>query len=293
MNSYLTHLMRPLRPLKLAVQRLLAHDGVEIAGFMAYTGLVSLFPFVIFLFALAGFLGTQETAQQVLNASFDLLPTEVARTLSPVVREIFSDRTPGLLTFGIIGTIWVTSSGVDALRVGVLRGFELEENRPFWKRRLLGFAIVAMGAVGALAASAIVVVAPLVLNYLKTITPISELFLLLSTLLRLGLATGLLAGVMALSYRYLPPQPVAWHKVWPGAWFASILWVALASLFSFYLSQSGDYSRTYGSLGGVMITLLFLHVSAMLFLLGVEFSAVTAARRAAASKKVASPATGD
>lgn len=290
MKPWLKRILKPFRPFWLATTRMLAHDGVEIAGFIAYTGLVALFPFIIFLFSLAGFLGTEETAEQVLNAAFAQLPREVASTLAPVVEEIFTRRTPGLLTVGIIGTLWVTSSAVDTLRMGVLRGFELKETRPIWKRRLFSFAVVAVGAVGTLAAGAFVVVAPLVLNYLKTITPISELFIVVSTLLRLGLALCLIAAVMALSYRYLPPRPIAWAKVWPGAWLAAFLWVALASLFSFYLSQSVDYSRTYGSLGGVMITLLFLHVSAMLFLLGVEYSAVTAARRNAASKKVASAA---
>ncbi len=291
--SVVRRFLRPVRPLWLAVQRLLAHDGVEIAGFIAYTGLVSLFPFIIFLFSLAGFLGTVETAQTITHTAFEFLPDEVAGTLQPIIEEIFLHRQPGLITFGIFGTLWVTSAGVEALRLGVMRGFEIRETRPFWKKRLIGLLFVGFGALGALAASALVVIAPLLMHSLQAITPLPALFVPIATLLRLSLAMLLLSGLFALSYRYLPPRPLAWQKVWPGAVLAAALWIALASLFSFYLSQSGSYTRTYGSLGGVMLTLLFLHVSAMLFLLGVEFSAVIAARRSAATQKLASPARGD
>lgn len=274
----------PFRPLTLSVLRLMRHDGIEIAGFIAYTGLVSLFPFVIFLFSLAGFIGSVETAEAVTNAAFAQLPDEVARTLAPIVREIFTRYQPGLMTLGIIGTLWVTSSGIEALRMGCLRSWEMRETRPFWKRRLTSFAFVAIGAVASLSASAIVVVAPIVIRHLHAALDWPDGVVALTSVLRMALAAGLLASTMALLYRYLPPTPIAWKRVWPGAWLASFLWIALASLFSYYLSQSADYSVTYGSLGGVVITLLFLHVSAILFLLGVEYNAVLAhGRRTAAS----------
>lgn len=293
MLTWLRLQLRPLRPLALAGRRLMAHDGIEIAGFIAYTGLVSLFPFVIFLFALAGFLGDTTTAQTIVGAAFEQLPREVAQTLSPIIADIFKNEQPGLMTLGIVGTLWVTSSGVEALRVGCSRSWEIAEKRPLWRRRLTSFAFVAVGAISALAASLIVVVAPLVLHYIQTLVTIPAIFLVVATALRIGLAFVLMACTMALLYRYLPMRTIAWKRVFPGAWLASALWIVLATLFSFYLSRSGDYSVTYGSLGGVVITLLFLHFSAIIFLFGVEYSAVLAYRRAAATEKVASPRRAD
>lgn len=275
-----------------AGKRMVAHDGVEIAGFIAYTGLVSLFPFVIFLFALAGFLGDTQTAETVMSAAFEQLPREVANTLSPIVRDIFSQHQPGLMTLGIVGTLWVTSSGIEALRMGCARSWEVKETRPLWHKRLTSIAYVAVGAFGALGGSLIVVVAPLVLDYIRTLVMIPAIFIVLATVLRIGLAAALMAGTLALLYRYLPAKNIAWRKVWPGALLAALLWIILASLFSFYLSQSGDYSVTYGSLGGIVITLLFLHFSAMIFLFGVEYAAVMA-YRGAATQKVASAAPND
>lgn len=293
MLTWLKFQLRPFRPLWLAVRRLIAHDGIEIAGFIAYTGLVSLFPFVIFLFALAGFTGDTSTAEYVMNAAFEQLPNEVARTLSPIVREIFTSEQPGLMTIGIVGTLWVTSSGIEALRMGVARSWEIKETRPLWRRRLTAFAYVAIGAFSALSATSIIVIAPLLLQYLQTLVVIPALFVIVATILRLICAAALLALTLAILYRYLPARTIAWKRVWPGAWLASILWIILASLFSYYLSQSGDYSVTYGSLGGVVITLLFLHFSAIIFLLGVEYSAVVAYRRTATSEKIASARRAD
>lgn len=294
MLRWLKKRLRPFRPLTLAFRRLVAHDGIEIAGFIAYTGLVSLFPFAIFLFALAGFVGDAHTAEAVMNAAFEQLPREVAGTIAPIITDIFKQPQPGLMTLGIVGTLWVTSSGIEALRIGCSRSWEIKETRPFWKRRLTSVFFVTIGAISALAANLIVVVGPLVLGHIQQLVTVPELFVVIATLLRIGVAACLLAGTLALLYRYLPKRPIAWRRVFPGAWLASFLWITLASLFSFYLSNSGDYSVTYGSLGGIVITLLFLHFSAIIFLFGVEYAAVLAYRRErSTTEKVAHPRRAD
>ncbi len=294
MSIWLKKRLRPLRPLTLAWRRLVAHDGIEISGFIAYTGLVSLFPFAIFLFALAGFVGDTHTAQAVVDAAFEQLPREVARTLAPIITDIFKQPQPGLMTLGIVGTLWVTSSGIEALRVGCARSWEIKETRPFWKRRLTSIIFVTIGAIGALAANLIIVAAPLVLAHIQKLITIPQAFVIVTTLLRVGLAGCLLAGTLALLYRYLPRRPIAWRRVFPGAWLASFLWIILASLFSFYLSGTGDYSMTYGSLGGIVITLLFLHFSAVIFLFGVEYAAVLAYRlERSPTERLATPRRAD
>lgn len=281
MFHLLRHYTRPLMPLGWTIRRLLRHDGIEIAGFIAYTGLVALFPFVIFLLALAGFLGTEDTAQALIRTGFTLLPPEVARTLTPIVREIFTRPQPGLLTVGIVGTLWITSSGIEALRMGCRRSWEMEETRPLWLRRLTSIGFVALGAAGALLAGMFVVVAPLLLHWLGQQIALPALLFFLATALRLLLAALLLGGTIGVLYRYLPPRRIAWRHVWPGAIIAALLWIMLASLFSYYLRHVGNYTVTYGSLGGVVITLLFLHFSAIIFLLGNEYNAMRAVGRGA------------
>lgn len=263
----------PLRPLRFAAKRLVADDGIEVSGFIAYTGLVSLFPFIIFLFALAGFIGQTARAQLVVEQLLGTLPPEVAATIAPIVKEVLATPQPGLLTFGIVGTLWVTSSGVEALRMGLSRAYDVEEKRPFWRRRLTSFAFVVMGAVAALLFTLLMVVAPLGEQWLARQVEYPVLLTLCSVLLRLLVTANLLAGVLAFFYRVLPNHRIAWRAAWPGAWMAAFAWIGLASLFSIYLTGAGNYAVTYGSLGGIVITLLFLHVSTIIILFGAEYNA--------------------
>lgn len=251
----------------------MADDGIEVSGFIAYTGLVSLFPFVIFLFALAGFIGQTMRAQQAVANILDTLPDEVARTLAPIVNEVLASPQPGLLTLGILGTLWVTSSGVEALRMGLNRAYDTTETRPFWRRRITSFLFVVMGACAALVFTLMMVAAPMAERWLMTQVQMPWLLLVVSMTLRLLLTANLLALMLAFFYRVLPNHRIRWRAAWPGAWMAAFLWILVASLFSVYLANAGNYAVTYGSLGGVVITLLFLHVTAVIVLFGAEYNA--------------------
>lgn len=248
-------------------------DGIEVAGFIAYTGLVSLFPFVIFLFALAGFVGETDRAQMAVEQMFAQLPGEVARTIRPIVDEVLRSEQPGLMTLGIVGTLWVTSSGIEALRMGLNRAYDCEESRPMWRRRMTSFVFVVMGAVAAMLLAVMMVGAPLAEAWLKRNVEFPDALLVLSVLVRVSITASVLGFIFAFFYRVLPNHRIRWRDAWPGAWIAAFSWIALASLFSVYLTNAGNYAVTYGSLGGVVITLLFMHFSAIIVLFGAEYNA--------------------
>ena len=86
--------------------RLTEHDGLMVAGYMAFAAFTTLFPFLIFLAALVSVLGTRETADQIVEGMFLFLPDDVARTLAPAVHEVMAGRRGGLLTFGVLATLW-------------------------------------------------------------------------------------------------------------------------------------------------------------------------------------------
>lgn len=258
--------------LKGAAGDLVQNDGIEIGGFIAYTALVSLFPFTIFLFALAGFVGQTQLAEEFVTGALQSLPTQVADTLMPILAEILGTQKASLLTVGIIGTLWATSSGVEALRIGLNRAYDVKETRPMWKRRLHSFGFVVVIACVVLLASFLIIIWPVVLKWLSERMYIPLDVILTSNVVRYLATFGLLVGFMSVLYRYLPNRIGERHYVWPGALLATGMWVGMASLFSLYLVNFGNYSVTYGSLGGVVITLLFLHVSAIVFIFGAEFN---------------------
>jgi membrane protein len=259
-----------------AAYRLVMEDeGLELSGYIAFTAFIALFPFLIFLAALAGFLGDQSTADGFIEAMFQFMPDDVAATLAPAVLEVIGSRKGGLLTFGIVSTLWVSSSGIEALRAGLNRAYGVREERPIWWLRLQSLAFVIAGALIIFFLSLAVILGPIVWDLLRPLVggASEDEAELMWTVARYALATALLWGALMLLHRWLPNTKQAFRRVLPGVCVTVVLWLTGASLFSLYLGYLADYSVVYGSLGGVAITLVFFYVTAVIFIFGAEFNA--------------------
>jgi len=256
------------------VKRFFDHEGPSLAGYMAFSALLALFPFVVFLISLAGLLGETDQVQDFMAYAFEYLPVEVGRALYPVVSAVMlQPPKDGVLTISILGTLWVSSSGVEALRTAVDRAYGVPDRRPFWWRRLQGLAFVVVGAMAIIVAMITIVIGPLIWNAVNYLFEIpDDVFGLYNTLRYATGALGLFLVICVL-FRFLPNVRQKWYHVLPGALLACSSWLLVATAFSVYLSNVGDYSMTYGSLGGVIAALMFFFVSAMVFVLGAELNA--------------------
>ena len=274
-----------IRILYRAIWRLVMIDeGMELSGYIAFSAFLSLFPFLIFLAALAGFLGTSETAPEIIEAMFRFLPADVAETLAPAVREVIGARQGGLLTFGILATLWFSSNGVEALRTGLNRAYDVTEQRSIWWLRLQSMAFVIGGGLIILFLSLAVILGPLVWRVLgPTVDQLLETRLVFGTA-RYALAAVLLLASLLLLHRWLPNTRQDFMRILPGVCATTALWLIGAVLFSWYVGHLADYAAFYGSLGGVAITLMFFYVTAIVFIFGAELNAVwreeTSRRRA-------------
>ncbi|MCW0236402.1 MAG: YihY/virulence factor BrkB family protein [Ferrovibrio sp.] len=258
----------------------------ELAGHIAYTGLLAIFPFLIFLAALAGFLGTSAGGLASVQSMLDLLPQDVARTLAPVIHEVLDTRDGGLLTLGLLGALWVASNGIDALRIALNTAYDIEEERPWWLIKLGSIGAIIVGGIVFLMLSVLVVLGPVIWKGLLWLFPLGEADRwAFGTFRYLLAALVMLAGLLAL-HRWLPGKQLPVLALLPGVMATTALWLAAASLFSLYVAELGSYSATYGSLGGVIITLVFFYVSAVLFIFGAELNAALLRRK---SKKPPSP----
>lgn len=247
--------------------------GLELAGHIAFTGLLAIFPFLIFLAALAGFLGDYSGSLASVPAVLDLLPADVGATLRPVIDEVLAARDGGLLTLGLLGALWVASNGIDALRIALNTAYDFEESRPWWQIKLGSLGAIVVGGFTFLMLSILVVLGPVIWTALVWLLPVQALSEAAFSLLRYGLATLIMiAGLLAL-HRWLPSRRLRWRSLLPGVIATTLLWLTAASLFSIYVAQLGDYRATYGSLGGVIATLVFFYVSAVLFIFGAEINA--------------------
>jgi membrane protein len=249
-------------------------EGLVLAGYIAFTAFLSLFPFLIFLAALAGFLGDRETADRFIEAMFEFMPDDVAETLAPAVGEVVGARHGGLLTFGILFTLWFASNGFEALRTGLNRAYGVSEQRAIWWLRLQSIAFVISGGLIILFLSLVVVLGPLVWRVLgPTVDQMLETRLVFGTA-RYVFAAVLLFGALIFLHRWLPNTRQALRRILPGVAATTVLWLLGAGLFAWYVGHLTDYSVYYGSLGGVAITLMFFYVSAIIFIFGAEINAV-------------------
>jgi membrane protein len=260
-------------PYRAAWRLVMVDEGLELSGYIAFAAFLSLFPFLIFLAALAGFLGDRETANQFVQSMFHFMPKDVAETLAPAVREVVGVRERGLLTFGILATLWFASSGVEALRSGLNRAYGVSEERAIWWLRLQSVAFVIASAFVIFCLSLVVILGPLVWRVFGAEIRPDVDSRLMYLILRYLIAVALLVGALLLLHRWLPNTKQAYARVLPGVCATTLLWLIGASLFSWYVGNLANYALFYGSLGGVAITLVFFYVTAIIFIFGAEFNA--------------------
>lgn len=255
----------------------------ELAGHIAYTGLLAIFPFLIFLAALAGFLagipGDYGSSLASVQAMLDLLPEDVGATLGPVIQEVLARRDGGLLTLGLIGALWIASNGIDALRIALNTTYGIAETRPWWQVKLGSLGAIVLGGVIFVLLSVLIVLGPLIWQGLLWLFPLSNAERWAFILFRYGVAALVLTAALLALHRWLPGRHLRWRSLLPGVLTTVVLWLLVAGLFSIYVARLGNYSATYGSLGGVIITLVFFYISAVLFIFGAEVNAALLRRK--------------
>ena len=177
-------------PYRAAWRLVMVDEGLELSGYIAFAAFLSLFPFLIFLASLAGFLGDRETANDFIQAMFHFMPDDVAETLAPAVREVVGVRERGLLTFSILATLWFASSGVEALRSGLNRAYSVTEERAIWWLRLQSIAFVVASSIIIFFLSLVVILGPLVWRVLGAEIHEDVDRRILFLILRYGIAVG-------------------------------------------------------------------------------------------------------
>lgn len=253
--------------------------GWVLAGHIAYMGLFALFPFLIFLLALAGFLGQGEAADTSIELALELLPPDVASALQPAITEVRNAPHAGLMTFGILVTLWASSSGLESLRHALNLAYAVADRPAIWRTRLESLLLTILAAVVVLVVMVLLVVLPLALDTVRFLLQKPAIQESFYDNAREGLGLFLLLGLLMLLYKVLPNVQLRPMEVVPGAVVAWLLWLATVWGYTIYLRSVPSYSVTYGSLGGIVVTLFFFYISAVLFIFGAEINSVLRRRR--------------
>jgi membrane protein len=255
-----------------AVGEMMRNGGFELAGHLAFTAFLALFPFLIFLAALFGLLGDTQTAATLVNFLFRFAPHDVAQTLSGPIFAVMIAHHEDLLTLGILGTLWAASSWFEAVRLALNTAYDVKDERPMWKRRLQSLIFVVISAVVLLVASGSIVLGPIAWKLIQRVVPIGPGIGIVWDVGRYLLAAVLFGGFLMVLHQYLPPIRQRWRDLMPGIAVTLGFWLAVSTGLSIYLALAGNYDSTYGTLGGVVITLLFFYSAGLVFIFGAELN---------------------
>lgn len=251
-----------------------------IAGAMTYYGILALFPALIALVSLYGLISDPNDVQRQLAELADILPAETSSLVSEQLDSIVSSSDAGLgfgFALALLATLWTVSSGVSALIKAINLVFDEEETRGFVKLRLLALGLTVGFLVFAVATIFTITALPAVLDTIGLSPGVVDLVVWLRWP-ALGIAV---MGALAVFYRYAPNRDNAkWRWVTWGAVGATVSWLAASFALNFYVTNFGSYNETYGTLGGVIVLLLWMFVSSLIVLLGAEVDAELEAQTA-------------
>lgn len=252
--------------------RIMDADVFGLSAQLAYFFLLSLFPFLLFLITLLGYLPID--AMAVTDFLGVYAPAEIMELINTNLTQLVNAQNGGLLSLGIIGTLWSASNGVNAITKSFNRAYEVEEDRSFIVSRLIAIALtVAMVAVIGVALL-LPVFGRAIGVYLFSFIGLSEGFLSMWNTLRWVISSVIFFIVLLTLYKLAPNLRIQFkHAVW-GALFATVGWQLVSLAFSYYVNTLGNYSATYGSLGAVIILMIWFYISGIIIITGGVINAV-------------------
>jgi membrane protein len=250
------------------------HHLLAFAGSLAYYFFMSLIPFLIFLASLLRYIPIPGLFDEILRGLSYMLPPESMAMMSKVLSDLMSSSGKGLLSFGIIGTIWSASGGFSAMIEALNVAYDVQEGRPFWKTRSL--AVLLTLVVGALVTVLLfaMIFGPHWGGALAARLNLSPLFTAAWLYFRFVLAAMCALLSVEVIY-YLAPnvEQRRFIQTIPGSIVAVALWVGASYLLGFYLEHFAQLSKSYGTLGAVVALLLWFYVSSAAILMGAEVNA--------------------
>jgi membrane protein len=263
------------------LRKAVSEDDVSgAAAELAYRFFLALFPFFIFLAALGGFIasisGVQNPTDEIMDMVGQSLPADSASVLRTQLQGVIESQNAGLLSIGILGAIWASSSGVGALMKNMNRIHGVGESRSTVARIAIALGLTILGAGIMVLAFVVLFVGQLYGPDIASEIGLEDTAATLIALARWPIALVLILMAVGFMYWLAPNSQVSLKWISSGAVFFSITWVIATLGFGIYVSHFSSYNQTYGTLGGVVVLLIWFYLTAFLLLLGAEINSVIA-----------------
>ncbi len=261
--------------------RLWSDDAFGLAGNIAFRALLAIFPFLIFTSALTAFIGDRSMADTLIEFLIAILPQELLEPIVAEVENVMTVPRGGVLSIGILLTIWFATGGVDGVRVGLNRAYGIHETRSTVKLYAVQVSVVVVAGLALVAVGYLLVLAPWAGSLLHDVIPRFEPGSVTLGVIRYPAAVVILVAALLVAHVFLPARRSRFANIWPGVLFTLSLWTLLAAAFSFYLGNYASYSSYYAGLAGIVATLYFMYLAALVLIFGGEFNRALRIRRLA------------
>lgn len=252
-------------------------DVFGMAAQLAYFFLLSLFPFLLFLVTLIGYLPLD--GQNVISFIGTYAPDEIMTLIDKNITQLLNNQNSGLLSIGIIGTIWSASAGVNAIMRAFNEAYEVEEDRSFIVARLIAIVLTIAMVVVICLAFLLPIFGKMVGEYVFSFLGLSTNFIKVWETLRWVISSVVFFIVLLALYKMAPNHRILIRDAFWGAIFATIGWQLVSLAFSYYVSNIGSYSATYGSLGTVITLMIWFYLSGIIIITGGVINAIIKHRR--------------
>ncbi|MGF2615059.1 YihY/virulence factor BrkB family protein [Rossellomorea vietnamensis] len=253
-------------------QKITDGDVTGLAAQLAYFFLLSLFPLLIFMVTLIPYLPVEQG--DILNVIRDFAPGETMDMIQSTLDEVMSNRNTGLLSFSIIATVWSASNGMNAIVKSLNDAYEVEETRSFIVTRLMSIVLTIAMIFVFVIALLLPVFGRQIGLFLFSQFGFSDQFLTIWGAIRWAISPIILFIVFVGLYFIAPSKKIKCLSAVPGAVFAALGWVGASLAFSYYVSNFGNYSATYGSIGGIIVLMIWFYLTGIIIMIGGHINAI-------------------
>ena len=263
----------PLDLVKKSVKEYLDDDMLTHASALSFQTLFSLFPFVLFLTALLGFLRLDNFFEWLRDSALSVLPKDAAGLVNEVIGGL-QEQDAGLLSFGVLVALWTASSAVRVVMNAMNHAYDVREGRPAWKLYPLSVVYTVGIAAMLVVSAAFLSVGPQAMQWIADRIGLHDAFVAVWPWLRWPAAFVLLSLAVAVIYYVAPDVEQDFRFITPGALLAVLVWIGTSIGFNYYVSNFADYNAMYGSIGAIIVLLFYFFISAAVLLFGAEINAV-------------------
>ena len=254
--------------------RLRQHEVFDRAASLSYYFLFALFPTLLFLTALLGLLPIPKLMDRLLDYITRMLPGDAASLLTRTLAEVVKGARGSLVSIGALAALWGAASGMVSIRTALNVAYGARDRRVWWRQRVDAIALTVWFSLFTLLALVLLVFGERVGDAVADALGVGAVFTHAWNLARWPVSLVLVLFGITLVYHFAPAVRPRWHWVTPGSAFALIGWLVASYGLRLYVGYFGNYNATYGSIGGVILLMLWFYLSSLTLLIGAEIDAL-------------------